>query len=317
MNCRQCKNLLSENGNFAKCLLCSSGYHFTTCCPISEVSYKKIGSRGWKCPSCRNKTETAPPHKDMEEENRKRTQATTTTVNLIEKNTNYEIKEISQEIYKLSNNITLLTDSVLKLTNRVAAMENSMNTLNEKISALYEENKRKDKRIDELELKINNLEQNSLINNIEIVNGHIPHMCPKENVLELAKASGITINSSDVIDAYALKTKNKLIVKFSSLCIKKHFMKRVRESKLKYADINNKKDQQNKQCNQRDQNKNNIFINDQLTAYNKKLFWMTRNKIKINKWKFSWINEGKIFVRKDENSQYLKINNICDLENIK
>jgi len=87
-----------------------------------------------------------------------------------------------------------------------------MNTLNENITELYDENKIKDKCIDELELKINNIEQKVLLNNVEIVNRHIPHMCPKDNVLQLAKASGITIDSSDVVDAYALKSKNKLLV---------------------------------------------------------------------------------------------------------
>jgi len=131
--------------------------------------------------------------------------------------------------------------------------------------------------------------------------------------LQLAKALGFTLNSSDVVDAYTRKSKNKLLVHFSSLCIKKHFMNRVREIKLKYADINKKTDDQQKNSQIDKNNNNNISINDQLTAYNKKLFWMTRNQTNTNKWKFSWISEGKTFVRKTETSQYLKINRICDL----
>ena len=160
--------------------------------------------------------------------------------------------------------------------------------MNEKINILSDENKRKDKRIEELEDKVNQIEQQMLINNVEIVNASTDeNKTAKESVLLLAKASNFQLHECDVIDAYHLKNKNKIIAKFSSLAIKKSFVKRARESKLKK--VNNPTADNAGRQNHKKSNVN-IYINDQLTAFNKKLYWMTRTKIKSLKWKFSWVN---------------------------
>jgi len=185
----------------------------------------------WKCTSCKNRSKSASSQGDLEEDSQRKLQATTTVTKeqLIDNNKTKETNELKVEINKLSNIISLLNDNIVKLSQKITNTEDNMSKLNDIITELHDENKIKDKRIDELELKINNIAQKALPNNVEIVNGHIPHMCPKYNILQLARASDITITSSDVVDAYSLKSKNKLIVNFSSLCIKKHFMKRVRE----------------------------------------------------------------------------------------
>ena len=61
---------------------------------------------------------------------------------------------------------------------------------------------------------------------------------------------------------------------------------------------------------------NNIFINDHLTAYGKKLFG-TAKKIKKDKhYKFLWTRNGKIFIKKNEDSSTIYIDSDDVLRNL-
>ena len=51
-----------------------------------------------------------------------------------------------------------------------------------------------------------------------------------------------------------------------------------------------------------DTNNKFIYINDQLTAYNRRLLWTAKTKAKECNWKFTWVRNGSICARKNENS---------------
>ena len=61
----------------------------------------------------------------------------------------------------------------------------------------------------------------------------------------------------------------------------------------------------------------NKYANDQLTISNKKLFWLAMNKKKSINWKFAWVREGKIMVKKDESSPIIYIRKEEDIGKIK
>ena len=149
-----------------------------------------------------------------------------------------------------------------------------------------------------LEKKLNNIEQQNLTNCIEITNVTNKAISARETVLAIARASNITMESSDVIDAYHHKRKNKIFAKLSALSIKRELMQRAKERKLSNADINLKSNQTEDKNKTTKTNNNHIYINDQLTTLNKKLFWLSKTKAKSNNWKFVWIKEGKILLKK-------------------
>lgn len=43
-----------------------------------------------------------------------------------------------------------------------------------------------------------------------------------------------------------------------------------------------------------------IYINESLTAFNRKLFWVIRTKGKEMDYRFVWTSHGKIYRKKDE-----------------
>lgn len=60
---------------------------------------------------------------------------------------------------------------------------------------------------------------------------------------------------------------------------------------------------------------NNIYINVHLTAYNKKLFWLAR-QLRSAGYKFVWVKDGQVKVRKNEHSKVININTPDDIPKI-
>lgn len=61
---------------------------------------------------------------------------------------------------------------------------------------------------------------------------------------------------------------------------------------------------------------NVIYINEHLTAFNKNLFWLTRNFKKQHGFKYAWVKNGQVKLRKDDNSKIININGVKDFPNI-
>lgn len=56
-------------------------------------------------------------------------------------------------------------------------------------------------------------------------------------------------------------------------------------------------------------NGSRIFINESLTAYNRKLFWETRTKAKELGYRYTWTSNGRIFCKKDEMAKKIQVRN--------
>ena len=81
------------------------------------------------------------------------------------------------------------------------------------------------------------------------------------------------------------------------LAAKKHTKKPFRGDKLGFKDL--------PEC--------KIYINESLTKRNKDLMYKVRMKKQENNWKFIWSRNRTIYARKDENSEFLRINDEKDI----
>jgi len=59
-----------------------------------------------------------------------------------------------------------------------------------------------------------------------------------------------------------------------------------------------------------------LFINENLTLERKRLLWQTKERAKAMHFKFVWTMNGKIYLRKDEQSESFIIQNETDLNKI-
>ncbi|RZF37580.1 hypothetical protein LSTR_LSTR016142, partial [Laodelphax striatellus] len=60
-----------------------------------------------------------------------------------------------------------------------------------------------------------------------------------------------------------------------------------------------------------------VYINENLSPYYRNLLKETKSFAKENNFMFTWVRNGKIYVRKNENSRAIRIMNMCELENFK
>ena len=131
----------------------------------------------------------------------------------------------------MQRNLTQVQDDIHELKKMIAAMSrnfnSSMDVLNEKIDALIKEGMEKDKKIDQLEIKVNTLEQKMLVNSVEIVNAPIDKS-PLQTIVDIRKTLDININENGIDDVVRTKS-NKSIVKFVSTQKKSIFKKKAKE----------------------------------------------------------------------------------------
>lgn len=185
-------------------------------------------------------------------------------------------------------------------------MMEKMGEIAAKLEGALEENRklrkdaeRRDKEINNLQMKVELLEQRSRINNLEIVNLPVtPNENPVEIVKSLAQCVGVEIRDEDIqavhrVPRYDKKGKN-MVVQFCSRWKKNiilqacaDFRKR-NNNKITAKDINNSLPDQA------------VYVSEHLTPKNKILLRKTKQRIRDIGWKYSWTRDGAIYVRKDE-----------------
>ena len=58
---------------------------------------------------------------------------------------------------------------------------------------------------------------------------------------------------------------------------------------------------------------NQVFINDHLTKRSKELLWKARNLKREKNYKYVWYKNGNIYLRKNDNTEAMRISNESDL----
>lgn len=159
-------------------------------------------------------------------------------------------------------------------------------------------------------MDVSELEQQAIGKNIEIKNVKDIQMSATDVIKNIADSLTVTIEPTDIDNAFRLpKNENKIIVKFSSLNKKNELMQKVRAHRID-SRVLSKDDNRNNTTN----NTNYIYLNDELTHNNRRLLWLTKEKVKICNWKFVWVKNGNILARKMENSPAIIINTEADIE---
>lgn len=339
-DCDQCKKPLQAT--FVTCNGCHSKYHFSPCCPLSESTYSSMyGDRknDWRCHKCKprkgsnsnnsyhivieEKTQQKQKRDDDEDENNddnaKRFKDPTfnvknsigivksdvTTLKTDVTSIKTDINEIKTTMQQLATNITQTNNQInSNIQNALSTITNTLTALSAQVSDLSESNKEKDKQINEMDKRINNLEQQMINKNIEIKNINDNNISANDVVKTIAASVHVEINDTDISNSYRLnKSNDKVIIEFSSANKKKELMSKISRHRIDSKIIN--KD---------DANNNYIYVNDQLTANNRRLLWLAKNKAAESNWKFVWVRNGTIFAKKNEISKPIIIKNAEDIE---
>lgn len=240
-----------------------------------------------------------------------------TTVNI------NDLEVIIRKIIRDENKV--VTEKIDEFQKSLDFYSNHFDEINREMVKLREENNTLKKNSSELKLKYDKLENelNKLkLENEEdkqyarnknlIING--VYELEKENLIDIttkiAEAIGVKIKKDDLQAVHRLKSNTRksndpdsIIVQFTNRLVREEFLKKSREIRptttFLYSSLQERQ----------------IYVNEHLTPYYKKLMFDAKNK-KIgnqNVYKFVWFRNGKLFVRKTENSQILRIKAENDL----
>ncbi|XP_044766235.1 uncharacterized protein LOC123322356 [Coccinella septempunctata] len=217
---------------------------------------------------------------------------------------------------RLVDEIQRLRDSVNFCSDKVSDFEIKLNGFSEmvaKVNKLEKENESLKKQVSVLNRRIGVIEQQSRSNNLEIQN--IPEKT-KENlhdvILKVASHINTDLNMSMIesISRVQSKLTNKpknIVVRFVSKSNRDNFLAAYKAKKqsdgghsgISVKDIADK-----------------IYINEHLTMENKILFKEVRSAAKERSYKYVWVQNGNIMLRKDDTSRIIHVHHDFDLSRL-
>ena len=205
-----------------------------------------------------------------------------------------------------------LKDAIKGLTEMVSeykreTQENSQKIIELKVEVELLKNENRQIKSD-FAARINNLEQRSRIKNLEVVGLKKPTLLETDTSLTLGflkdvMEADIDISDVDVIHEVPTKRKDKKRVVVVAL---KHRCKRDEILKLRsnVREYNKDLDQANR-----------IYVNEQLSPVNRKVFALCSRRKNELGFKFHWTKNGVSFLKKDVNSELFKVS--CEEDLVK
>lgn len=223
-----------------------------------------------------------------------------------------EIRE-SQKAYEKGYNVAYeaMNDRLEENTSVLKMQGEKFEKYFNLIDELTTENKQLKQKIKVLEERLEDVEQYSRCNAVEI-HGIVQE--PNENVVDIVKCVGkaLDMNISDtMIDAcHRLGKKGNavnppgIIVKFVRRIDKEEFLRRRRVKRTLSTRHMGRTDDRP------------VYVNEALSPARRKLLAMTRAVQREKNYKFLWVRNGKIFVRREENAAFTIITTQDDLSKL-
>ncbi|CAH0725128.1 unnamed protein product, partial [Brenthis ino] len=222
-----------------------------------------------------------------------------------------ELISIRQDFNSIKESLDFFSSKYDSLNSRIEKCEKELHQYSEKVSE-FEEIK---STMQSILTENNNREQWARRSNIEIYG--IPEQ-KNENLYSIlqnvASKTSIKIDPGtdiDFITRVATKNKNKdgkkckpIIVKFLCRWKKDEFLAQARKLKIRCNDLGFSN------------NYNNIYFNEHLTSTNKTLLLSVKKIAKEKNYKYVWIKNCSIMIRRSDNSAVLNISNMKDLNKI-
>lgn len=201
------------------------------------------------------------------------------------------IQFISDNDDEVNTKLKLVTEDVKKIV-----------SLESKLSEVQAQNRM-------LTLQINMNDQRDRLMNLEIVGvPENPEEKPINIVLKIAELSNIKVDPTQIVYANRITPKTKIegrpriiIAKLTSRVLKDNIISGARKQRLTTKDL----------CTTSEIRP--IFVNDNLTSYNKQLLKKSKELAKNKEYQYVWSKNGKIYIRKSDTSPMIHISDEKDL----
>lgn len=257
------------------------------------------------CSNVTTRTKSAPP-RDCEEIGEKVYAST-------------ELSDFKKEIKDmLSSWMSKQNSERVEIKSSLKCIESSLSFLSaqyddllKKLEGIEKENAKDKEYIVLLENKVEDLQKSQRKCSFELKNVPKLNTETKETlvnmVTSLSKSLKVDVVPRDIKDVFRTASKGEkkpIVVELSSYIQKTNLMKAAKNYNI--HNKNNKLATTNLglKCNETP-----IYLSEHLTQKGNRLFYLARELIKAKNFKFCWTNLGNVYIRKDENSPFIKIIN--------
>uniref|UniRef100_A0A8D9AL45 PHD-type domain-containing protein n=1 Tax=Cacopsylla melanoneura TaxID=428564 RepID=A0A8D9AL45_9HEMI len=299
MSCSKCKKGFSSEELKIACSSCNSQLHYV-CAEVSAPTMRKLGKdvSTWKCKECQSK---AVNNTGLDAKFDKFTDTMTELFSTFK-------REITEKLTDFEKSVQYHSSQMEEVLSGFNEMKRNFVQLQAKQEELVKENDTLKKTVKELQSHVVDMDQKSLDHVLEI--SGIPDRITEPVEIMGSLCKKINMNTPE-INAYTVKRipstgqgRSKMtIVTFESKFVRDEILKASKKYKPKVLDFTNASN-----------DIQSVFVNEQLTPHNKKLFF-NATKVKRDKgFSFLWVSEGKILLKKTQDARIKRIFNIEDME---
>lgn len=312
-SCKVCTQAISKKSPGLQCSGSCGKFFHARCVniPASAVGVFVSPGTSWKCPDCRSEMDASAVLLEDEAE----TDVDAPSLSAIYKT----LQRIQADIKSINNKYDALMESVNFCSDKVSDFEKALSDLSTKcqtISKIENENANLKVEIAELRNQVQDMEQHSKLNNLEIQG--VPQK-DNENLFEILQKIGSTIqcniNPSDInavhrvaqLNAHSPHPRN-IIVSFISRCKRNEILAAAKVARRSNNSVNRGLAVP--------QIADQVFINEHLTLFKKSLMYKARQEVRSKNYKYLWVKNGNIYCRKDDRSHVLSIRQCADIAKI-
>lgn len=229
------------------------------------------------------------------------------------------IKTMNSELETVNTEIKEMVKSMQFINKQFEDFERIQKESNETIHSLELENTELKTAMANLNVRVNNLEQQSRSNNIEV---QCMPEAKNENVYSVIKQLGKVVNcevqDKDILYCTRIAKSNPKSTRPKSI-VAQLASPKLRDQLLASVIQFNKGNRDKKlNCGHLGLPGVNspVYVTEHLSPANKALHAAARTKAKEMNYKYVWVRNGKIFVRRDDGAEYLLIKNMNSLSKL-
>ncbi|XP_037973155.2 uncharacterized protein LOC125488472 [Plutella xylostella] len=329
MECITCMKPVKTDESL-KCTNCHGTYHYY-CNGLTEADFKKIrpiNKQKWKCCGCKDSNKTNSPVIPV-----KPKQLASSNLSTITNADLASLKEFMEEKFNaqtdnfanfkktVSDQLSALTTLVNTWESRIQKLESNAQEMNENLNNLKSQNAEISTlhdTIDLLQEQLNTQEQFSLRNEIEICgitefdNENLTH-----TVLVSAQKIGVELTVSDIDHVTRVGPKSKPDAAAAAAEPRPVVARLLRNNKRNEI-LHASKVRRNLSTGDigLGGTARKIYFNERLTKVNRQLFREARNRSKQSGFKFCWVKNGSIYIRREDQKFPKLIRNTYDLDQV-